>query len=89
MTLTSIIVRKTFAEGTIKAIISTTVDGVLALHDIKVIDNGNKVFIAFPSRSDSKGNFMDIAHPIGQEARENFEKCLLDAYYSHIKSFEI
>ena len=89
MEISSIIVRKTFETGNVKAVISIVIDKIFALHDIRIIDNGSKLFVAFPSRRDSEGYFVDIAHPIDREARLNFEKYLLEAYYNHIKSFKV
>ena len=48
MKITEIIIRKAFSDenNTLKAIVSIVIDGVLAVHDIKIIDKENKFFIA-------------------------------------------
>ena len=82
MKITEIIIRKAFSDenNTLKAIVSIVIDGVLAVHDIKIIDKENKFFIAMPSRKDSDGIFRDIVHPINADTREYFECEILDEY---------
>ena len=49
MVITDIKIRKLFEDGPMKAIVSVTFDGQLALHDIKVISVREKNFIViFP-----------------------------------------
>ena len=82
MKITEIIIRKAFSDenNTLKAIVSIVIDGVLAVHDIKIIDKENKFFIAMPSRKDSDGIFRDIVHPINCDTREFLECEILDEY---------
>ena len=70
MTITDIKVRKLFDdEGPMKAIVSVTFDGQLALHDIKVINARDKFFIVMPSRKNPDGTYRDIVHPINAAFR--------------------
>ena len=80
MTITDIRVRKTATEGRMKAIVSVTFDDQLAVHDIKVIEGQDKLFIAMPSRKTNDGEFKDIAHPIHAEMRESLQKAVLAKY---------
>ena len=48
MNITDIRIRKTYEEGRLRALVSLTLDGVIAIHDIKV----------------SKGNFNTIVSNI-------------------------
>ena len=59
---------------------SVTFDNEFAVHDIKVIESQNGLFIAMPSRKTPNGEFKDIAHPINPETREKIQKAILDAY---------
>jgi len=63
MNITDIIFRKTFDSGKLRAIASITLDGCLAIHEIKIIQTDH-LFIAMPCRTDSYGISRDIAHPI-------------------------
>ena len=66
MTITDIKIRKCFDDGPMKAVVSVTFDGALAVHDIKVINARDKFFIVMPSRKNPDGTFRDIVHPIMQ-----------------------
>ena len=55
-----------------KAIVSVTFDNEFVVHDIKVIEGQNGLFIAMPSRKTPDGEFKDIAHPINTSARKEF-----------------
>ena len=82
MQITDIKVRKLFDEGPMKAVVSVTFDNQLAVHDIKVIEGTDKLFIAMPSRKTPEGEFKDIAHPINMDMRDNLEKNILEKYQS-------
>ena len=81
MKITSVNVRKIEKEGSrMKGIASVLLDDSFAVHDIRVIEGDNGLFIAMPSRKTATGGYRDIAHPISQEVRTMFEKAVLDAY---------
>jgi len=80
MEITDVRVRKIATEGKMKAIVSVTFDNEFVVHDIKVIEGQNGLFIAMPSRKTPDGEFKDIAHPINTETRERIQKAILDKY---------
>ena len=82
MQITDIKVRKLFDEGPMKAIVSVTFDGQLAVHDIKVINARDKFFIVMPSRKNPDGTYRDIVHPINAQFRAMLESSVLEAYNS-------
>ena len=53
MQITDIKIRKLFDDGPMKAVVSVTFDGQLAVHDIKVIYARDKYFIVMPSRKNA------------------------------------
>ena len=63
-----------------KAVVSVTFDNALVIHDIKVIEGADKLFIAMPSRKTPEGEFKDVAHPINMEMRDVLEKSILEKY---------
>ena len=73
-------VRKLFEEGPMKAIVSVTFDGQLAVHDIKVINAREKLFIVMPSRKNPDGTYRDIVHPINAQFRAVVEGSVIEAY---------
>ena len=80
MQITDIKVRKLFDEGPMKAIVSVTFDGQLAVHDIKVINAKDKFFIVMPSKKNPDDTYRDIVHPINAEFRGMLEQAVIAAY---------
>ena len=80
MIITDVRVRKIATEGKMKAIVSVTFDNEFVVHDIKIIDGQNGLFIALPSRKTPDGEFKDIAHPINTDTREKIQVSILEAY---------
>lgn len=80
MQITDVRVRKIANEGKMKAIVSVTFDNEFVVHDIKVIDGQNGLFIAMPSRKTPDGEFKDIAHPINTDTREKIQTAILAEY---------
>ena len=80
MEITDVRLRKVNSENRMRAVASVTFDNEFAVHDIKVIESQNGLFIAMPSRKTPNGEFKDIAHPINAETREKIQKAILEAY---------
>lgn len=80
MEITDVRVRKVNKEGRMKAVISVTFDNEFVVHDIKVIEREQGLFIAMPSRKTADGEFRDIAHPINGETRERLQRAILEKY---------
>ena len=81
MKITSVNVRKIEKEGSrMKGIASVLLDDSFAVHDIRIIEGDNGLFIAMPSRKTDTGGYRDIAHPINPEVRAMFEDAIIDAY---------
>ena len=88
MQITDIKVRKLFEEGPMKAIVSVTFDGQLAVHDIKVINARDKFFVVMPSRKNPDGTYRDIVHPINSEFRAALEDAVISAYEEALENAE-
>ena len=80
MNITDVRIRKIASDGKMKAIVSVTFDNEFVVHDIKVIEGQNGLFIAMPSRKTPDGEFKDIAHPINTDTREKIQNSILEAY---------
>ena len=85
MQITDIKVRKLFDEGPMRAIVSVTFDGQLAVHDIKVIYARDKFFIVMPSRKNPDDTYRDIVHPINAAFRSEVEKTVIEAYHKEVE----
>ena len=88
MQITDVKVRKLFDEGPMRAIVSVTFDGQLAVHDIKVINAREKYFIVMPSRKNPDDTYRDIVHPINSQFRAALEKAVIEAYYVALENAE-
>ncbi|MBQ1490069.1 MAG: septation regulator SpoVG [Eubacterium sp.] len=80
MRITDVRIRKVTAEGKMKAIVSVTFDDEFVVHDIKIIDGQNGLFIAMPSRKMGEGDFRDIAHPLTSETRNRIKDAIFEEY---------
>ncbi len=88
MKITDIRIRRIYEESRLRALVSLTLGDDFAIHDIKVIDGPERLFVAMPSRRDEQGNFRDICHPITSEARRELEEKILKEYHAHIETIE-
>ena len=81
MEITSVSVRKIEKEGSrMKGIASVLLDDSFAVHDIRIIEGDNGLFIAMPSRKTATGGYRDIAHPINPDVRKQFQEAILEEY---------
>ena len=80
MKVTDVRIRKINDEGKMKAIVSVTFDNEFVVHDIKIIEGQNGLFIAMPSRKMGEGDFRDIAHPINSETRTRLQESIFGEY---------
>lgn len=81
MKITSVSVRKITKENSrLRGIASVLLDDAFAIHDIRIIEGDNGLFIAMPSRKTATGGYRDIAHPINPDVRKMFEDAILDEY---------
>lgn len=81
MNITDIRVRLvTKDDSKLKAVASFTIDNAFVVHDVKVIDGANGLFIAMPSKQSPSGEHRDIVHPLNTETREQISSAILAAY---------
>lgn len=88
MKITDVRIRLVDHEGRVRAIASITIEDEFVVHDIKVIEGTNGLFIAMPSRKSQSGEFRDIAHPISTETRNKIQTAILDAYNKELAERE-
>ncbi len=86
MEISDIRVRRILQEGRLRAVVSLTIDNAVALHDIKVVQGEERLFVAMPSRRDETGAYRDIVHPISADARKQIEARILEAYEEFISA---
>ena len=80
MNITDVRIRKVSDEGKMKAVVSITFDDEFVVHDIKIIEGQNGLFVAMPSRKLGEGDFRDIAHPLLSETRNKIKDAIFAEY---------
>ncbi|PAV28561.1 septation protein spoVG [Virgibacillus profundi] len=80
MEVTDVRLRRVNTEGRMRAIASITFDQEFVVHDIRVIDGNNGLFVAMPSKRTPDGEFRDIAHPINSGTRAKIQDAVLEEY---------
>ena len=81
MQITSVSVRKVEKEGSrMKGKASVVIDDSFAVHDIRIIEGDNGLFIAMHSKKTPTGQYRDIAHPINADARKLFQDAIIEEY---------
>lgn len=85
MEITDVKFRHLQDDSKLKALVSVTFDNTFAVHDIKVIDGHDRLFLAMPSRRMPDGKYRDIVHPIGPELREMLEKRVISEYLDTVQ----
>lgn len=88
MNITDVRIRKLPSEGKMKAIVSVTFDEEIVIHDIKIIEGVDSLFIAMPSRKLPNGEFRDIAHPINADSRKKVEEAVFAKYEEILEEAE-
>lgn len=88
MQITDVRVRMVNKESKMRAVASITIDSSFVVHDIKVIEGDNGLFIAMPSRKGSDGEYKDIAHPIDSETRKMIQDVIIEKYEEEKKNVE-
>lgn len=88
MNITDIKIRKIFTEGKVRAVVSIILDGDFAVHDLKVIEGVERLFVAMPNRRSEDGRFQDIVHPISTDARTQLEAVVLEKYKEAVEAAE-
>ena len=88
MVITEVRIRlKAREDSKVKAIASITFDDCFVIHDIKIIDGNDGLFIAMPSRKTVEGEFKDIVHPLNTETREMLRTSILAEYEKVVDGF--
>jgi len=80
MNVTDVRIRKLRDEGKMKAVVSVTFDDAFVVHDIKIIEGQNGLFVAMPSRKVGEADYRDIAHPINSNTRSMLQDIIFDEY---------
>ena len=67
-------------DGKVKGYATITFDGQFVVHNIRIVDGKDGLFIAMPCRKMSNGEYKDVVHPISTDFREYLKKTILEAF---------
>ena len=73
-------------DAKLKAVASITIEDAIVVHDIKIINGKDGLFISMPSRKTPDGDFKDIVHPINTQTREMVRDAVLAAYEKEVNA---
>lgn len=81
MKITSVRIKMLNTTGTkLVGVVSLTFDDMIVIHDIKILQSSEEMFLAMPSKALNAGGFKDVAHPINAEVRKSLERIIFKAY---------
>ena len=80
MQITELRIRKVEGEGKLRAYVTVTFDDCFVVHNVKIIEGKNGLFIATPSRKTANGEYKDVAHPISPDFRNSLQDKILEEY---------
>lgn len=80
MNITEVRVRRVPGPSRTKATASVTLDSEFVVHELRVVEGKDGLFVSMPSRRGQDGEFRDIAHPITAAAREELQAAILAEY---------
>ena len=89
MEITNVRVRVVEKENSkMRGFASVTIDNQFVVHDIRILEGDNGLFLAMPSKQVAPGEYRDIAHPINPEARQIFTDAILAEYEAELNKAE-
>ena len=80
MQITELRIRKVDDDTKLRAYVTVTFDNCFVVHNVKVIEGQNGLFIAMPSRKTANGEYKDVAHPISPEFRTELQGRIVDEH---------
>lgn len=87
MQITELRIRKVENEGKLRAYVTVTFDNCFVVHNVKIIEGQNGLFIAMPSRKTANGEYKDVAHPISPEFRTDLQnKIIIEYNAGHVEA---
>jgi len=68
-------------DNKLKGFATITFDDCFMVHNIRIIDGNNGLFVAMPDRKLKDGEYVNVAHPMNNEARKMITDSILEEYY--------
>ncbi|PQP79757.1 septation protein SpoVG [Candidatus Phytoplasma phoenicium] len=87
--ITDVRVKSSKKQSRLKGTASITFNNSFVIHNIKIIDGKNGMFVAMPSTKNLKGVYLDIVHPINSDTRQMIEKHIKDAFQQMLENLPL
>jgi len=71
-------------KGKTVAFASVTINDMIGINGIQVVDGKNGLFAQMPQTKDTNGSYRDIAFPVTRELRLQLNSAVIDAYHAVI-----
>lgn len=88
MNITDIRIRKIYEDARLKALVSVTIDGDLAVHDIKVIEGPERLLWRCPAARMRMGHSVILPTPSRRRRGIHWRRQILDRYQTHLAQLE-
>lgn len=85
MKVTNVRVKVIENKNRLKAVATITFDDSFVVHELRLIEGKNGLFVAMPSKRNTVGEFRDLCHPITQELRQHVEEVVINAYHEALE----
>ncbi|MDV3167105.1 MAG: septation protein SpoVG family protein [Vigna little leaf phytoplasma] len=76
---------KEYNQIKLKGTASIIFDNCFVIHNIRIVEGQKSLFVAMPNTKNSKGIYLDIAHPINKETRKMIESDIKDIFQKMLK----
>lgn len=80
MNITEVRAKRIDGDNRLVGIAAITIDNCFVVHELRIIEGKNGLFVAMPSRKMPNGDYKDVAHPINSETRAMIEQIVLETY---------
>lgn len=80
MIITSVRIKTLNTGNRMVALASITLDGMIAVHGVKILKSQEGYFLAMPSRTIKPGQFEDVVHPVNADVRAAIENIVFRSY---------
>jgi len=78
--ITEVRAKRIDGDNRLVGIAAITIDNCFVVHELRIIEGKNGLFVAMPSRKMPNGDYKDVAHPINSETRAMIENIVLETF---------
>ena len=86
MEITNVKIKNVNGFNRLRAIVSITFDDAFVVHELKIIEGDNGLFVAMPTSKTNGDKPRDVVHPINIEMRQMIEDVVISKYNEQIQA---